>query len=150
MGILSFIVLSLLGILSMLGALCIFIFEDNEEDWRESSIEVEGYSANPALSCTFSATFSVEFPLDGRGVGTKNFAFAETAGLTDGTDGDWNNFAELRPPWLKVSTYLPHKNEYQFGLATVSKKRKISLVGEGKQHFGPEQDPLNWYSIFRR
>lgn len=64
-----------------------------------------------------SAIVSFEFSLDGRGVGTKNFAFAETAGLTDGTEGDWNNFAELPPPWLKVSTYLPHNSDYQFDLA---------------------------------
>lgn len=37
--------------------------------------------------------------------GTKNFAPA-TAGLTDGAEGDWNEFASESPPLLKVSTYL--------------------------------------------
>jgi hypothetical protein len=59
----------------------------------------------------FSAIASIEYSSDGAGAGTKNFAFEATAGLTDGTDGDWNRFAGFPPPWLKVSTYLSNTHD---------------------------------------
>jgi len=68
-------------------------------------------------SCMFSAIASIEYSSDGAGAGagagagTKNFAFEATAGLTDGTDGDWNRFAGFPPPWLKVSTYLSNTHD---------------------------------------
>lgn len=47
---LPFIALPPLAILSMLGNLCMFIFEEDEGDWKEPSTDVEGSSANPVLS----------------------------------------------------------------------------------------------------
>lgn len=84
--------------------------------WNGSFLaDVEGTSLVATSSCTLSAIASIVCSLDDPKVGMKNFALAATAGLTDGTEGDWNKFAGLPPPWLNVSTYLPkfHKQYSQ-------------------------------------
>jgi hypothetical protein len=84
-------------------------------DWNESFLkDVEGSSLVVVSSCPFSAIASIVSSPDDARVGIKNFAFAATEGLTDGTEGDWNKFAGLPPPWLKVSTYLPKAHENSF------------------------------------
>lgn len=89
----------------MLGDLCFVI--DEAGGWKESFImDVEGFSPVPLSSGTFSAIASIGCSAGDGGAGTKNFAFAVAAGFTDGIGGDWNDFAGLALPWLKVSTYL--------------------------------------------
>jgi hypothetical protein len=84
-------------------------------DWNESFLmEVEGSSLVVVSSCPFSAIAPIVSSPDDAGVGIKNFAFADTEGLTDGTEGDWNKFAGCPPPWLKVSTYLAKAHENSF------------------------------------
>lgn len=98
----------------MLGYLCMVIGDDEGGGaWKGSFLaDVEGSSlvVEPS-SCTFSAIASIVCSTDDAGVGMKNFALAATAGLTDGTEGDWNKFAGIPPAWLKVSTYLPNPNQ---------------------------------------
>lgn len=95
----------------MLGNLGIVIDDEGTEDENKSlAMDVKGSSLVGISSCPFSAIASIVCSPDDAGVGIKNFAFAATAGLTDGTD--WNVFAGFLPPWLKVSTYLPKANEY--------------------------------------
>lgn len=89
----------------MLGNLCLVI--DETGDWKESFVmDVEGFSLVAVSSGTFSAIASIGCSAGDAGAGTKNFAFAAIAGLADGIEGDWNDFAGLALPWLKVSTYL--------------------------------------------
>jgi hypothetical protein len=112
-GPLPFIIAPFLVMLSTLENLCIVSAEDVEgcEGPFLFILDVEGFSVVALSSCMFSAIASIEYSCGGAGVGTKNFAFAATAGFTDGTDGDWNRFSGLPPPWLKVSTYLSNTHE---------------------------------------
>jgi hypothetical protein len=69
--------------------------------------DVEGSSLAALSSRLLSAIASIFCSFDdGTGAGTKNFVLAGRAGFTDGTEGDWNKFAELPLFLLKVSTYL--------------------------------------------
>lgn len=81
----------------MLGNLGMVADED-EEDWNESFIaDVEASELLATPSCKLSAMASIVCsPV--AGVGTKNFALAATAGLTDDIGGEWNKFAVLPPP----------------------------------------------------
>ena len=84
--------------LPKLGNLCMVV--DDLGDWYEHSFVA-------LSSCLLSAIASIVCSFDdGAAEGMKNFALAATAGFTDGTEGDRNKFAEVPPPWLKVSTYL--------------------------------------------
>jgi hypothetical protein len=110
---LPFVDVPMYGMLPMLGNLCTVIADEGIGDWNEEfGMDVEGSSLVEVSSCPFSAIASMACSPDDVGVGIKNFALAAAGGLTDGTEGDWNKFAGLPPPWLKVSTYLPKAHEY--------------------------------------
>ncbi|KAM7256588.1 hypothetical protein ACFE04_012329 [Oxalis oulophora] len=100
---------------SMLGNLC--IGEDDLDIWNLSFVANEfGFSGEVMLSCMVSvlAVDSIDCSPGIAGAGTKNFALAVTAGLTDGMGGDWNEFAGVPPPLLNVSTYLPISHKIAF------------------------------------
>ena len=100
-----FVITPWLGMLPMLGNLCM-VDDDGGGTWNASlTVDVEASSLVGTSSCTLSAIASIVCSPEA-GEGMKNFALAATAGLTDGIGGDWNKFAGLPPPWLKVSTYL--------------------------------------------
>lgn len=86
--------------------------DEDEGDWNESFMaDVEASELLATPSCKLSAIASIVCSPDA-GAGIKNFALAATAGLTDDIEGDWNKFAGLPPPWLKVSTYLQKSMRY--------------------------------------
>lgn len=90
--------------LSMLGNRCIVI--DVGGEWNELfAAGIEELSLVAVVSCTLSVVSNV-CSFEDTGEGTKNFGLAPLAGLTDGTEGDWNKFVGFPPPLLKVSTYL--------------------------------------------
>lgn len=94
----------------MLPNLCLVDRDGGTDDWKVSlMLELEVLSLLDEASCKLAGVSSILSSTEDTGVGTKNLGFPFTAGLIEGTEGDWNKLGWFPPLWLKVSTYLPKR-----------------------------------------
>lgn len=128
-----FFIAPLLAMLPMLGTLC--MVEDGVGDRNESlAMEAEVTPWVKTTSGTLSAILSIVFSPNA-GVGMKNFALKEVAGLIDGTEGDWYIFAGLPPAELKVSTYLQISTLNMWNVAKSYRIRSTEALDFGVSDF---------------